>query len=124
MLLMATHPEAAGIPWAMVGFYGMGVLGANLALFFLFLGKTERAISVGQCVARKAAGTMIGMCMSWVWITGQWWMLELFSDQIPQKITELGPIHVDALSSIAVGFALQWFVVQPRIVNKYFEKRK
>ncbi len=122
-MLLAMHP-ASVIPWDMIGFYSLGVFGANLALFLLFMGRKEKPISIGQCVSRKLAGLVIGIAMCWVWIGGQFWVLEMFSDQIPAKLTELGPIHIDAISSVGAGFALQWFFWQPRVVNRYFEKLK
>ena len=60
---------------------------------------------------------------AWLWVGGRLWeFLELTRERFPE-IPEIPVFATDQLSSIMVGFVLQWAIVQ-RVVNKFGYKPK
>ena len=93
--------------WAICGWFMAGVALLQLFKFLRWLQKPreERGMSLGQCLALKGQGLIVGFAGSWLWVSGRVWAL-LGELNLPLLDT-LGVVKADALGSIMAGFLLE-----------------
>ena len=123
MILAAYRLEPIGSVevclWYMLGV----VLYAGVRLLTWVRTPAVDRIPLGQCLAAKGQAIILGFAFAWLWVGGRLWeFLELTRERFPE-IPEIPVFAPDQLSSIMVGFVLQWAIVQ-RVVNKFGYKPK
>ena len=114
-------------PWVIFGWFMLGVIARQLYKFlgWVATAKDKRTVTLTQCIAMKAQGVIAGAAVAWIWVGGHLWAwldsldlgeLGTFIDKVPQA-------GADALSSIGVGFLIEWLLVE-RLVDRFGVHRK
>lgn len=109
--------------WTIFAWFMGGVIlrQAYKILGFAAKPKDARGMTWGQCLALKGQGVIIGVVLAWVWVGGHFWaFVQTFEEHLP-IVSKIPQVGVDQLSSVAVGFILEW-VLAERLVAKWGRK--
>ena len=96
------------------------LLVAASGLLFLFgaaSAQEEEGVTLAQCMFKKGQGVILGFVAAWAWAGGHLWqILQNFSDEMP-FLAKIPVVSTDALSSVAVGFLIEWLLIE-RLIKR------